>query len=349
MNDPVFVFNTTGTIGYITSQFIQGAILSGASVHTNVESLECDGRFCAADLKQLGVGYRDQPLASELVLVDETRFLSSQPDLGAGFFDYLSNLGASRKLALIYANDDVNFLRFPGELLTFLPHQCRGFTKNPNAVPVAWGFTLEGFEASKMRMGRLRDPRKIVQNFNPTGSQTVREAVIAALQVTDLMDLSLDQRHLHGDEYSDQLAESQFCLAMGGTFHWPKSDYYWMRERMDERSLTIDVFPERSKTVGIMRWDSFRFWEAMAFGCLPIQLDLEKHGFVLPEMPQPWLHYIPLDLGRVQDTVEKINELAKSPDLLRFMSESAAAWAREQVHPVSLYKRVIEKLSSLPA
>jgi hypothetical protein len=205
---------------------------------------------------------------------------------------------------------------------------------------------LEGFEASKLRLGSLRDPRKIVQNFNPTESQTVREALVAILQVTDLLNLSLDKRHLHGDAYSDQLAGSQFCLAMGGTFHWPKSDYSWMRERMDERNLTIDVFPDRSKTVGIMRWDSFRFWEAMAFGCLPIQLDMHEHGFLLPHMPQKWLHYIPLDLARVHATVEKMNELSESPDLLRFMSESAAAWAYEHAHPVSLYNWVSENAQS---
>lgn len=345
MNDPIFVFTTTETIGYITSQFIQGAVLSGVSVHTNSESLQCDGRFCGANLKKLSVGHRDQPLPSELVIVDENRPLSSLPDMGEGFLENLLRLSASTKLALIYGQDDVNFMPLPKQLLKFLPHQCRGFSKNPEAVPVPWGFTLEGFEASKLRLGRDRNPRKIIQNFNPTRSQSVREAVVAALQVTNIGGATLDSRHLHGEEYANQLADAQFCLAVGGAFHWPNSDFHFMRDRMDARSLSLDVFPDRSKTVGIVRWDSFRFWESMAFGCLPIQLDLDKHGFVLPHVPQGWLHYIPFDLGSIQDTVDKLNELARSPDLLRYMSDCAANWALEHAHPVSLYKWVIENVA----
>lgn len=346
MSDPIFIFNTTGTLGYITSQFIQGAVLHGVSVHTNVESQECDGRLYGANLRDLAVGYRHQPLLSEIVIVDENRFLSGFDDLGQAFLDYLLDIASSRKLALIYGNDDVNFLSFPSGLLKFLPHQCRGFTKNPEAVPVPWGFTLEGFNAAKLRQRNERDPRKILQNFNPTGSQSVREAVVAALQLSDLGDLAVDERHLHGEEYAAQLAECQFSLAMGGTFYWPKSEFAWMRDNMGAKNLALDAFPERTKTVGVLRWDSFRFWESMAFGCLPIQLDLEKHGFLLPKMPEKWLHYIPLDLEGIQGTLEKINALTRSPEQLRFMSESAASWAYEHAHPAFLYQWVMEHIAS---
>jgi hypothetical protein len=57
--ESLYIFNTVGDrIGYLTSQLVQGARLArlaGIEVATNVESMQCDSRFCTANLKSTGL------------------------------------------------------------------------------------------------------------------------------------------------------------------------------------------------------------------------------------------------------------------------------------------------------
>lgn len=345
MNESFYIFNNPGRqIGYITSQFIEGARLAGCQVSTNVESLSSDGRFCKADLRHHGVIYRAQPSPSDIILIDEVRILSAMDDLGSAAFDYYIRLKENFRLALFYSNDDVNYLTFPESLSVFLPHQLDGFSKNPRAHCVPWGFTAEGFALAGRTENTDRKANSVIVNFNPTYSQSVREAIVAAIEPKLASLFELDRRNLFNDDYAEQLKCSQFIIAVGGCFHWPKSDYSYLRARMSERDIRLDEFPGRSRTVGITRWDSFRFWEAMAFGCLPIQLDFDKYGFMLPNMPAKWAHYIPLDLCNLTKTLDILGEFVSDAELMGSISERAKKWAVNTAHPTVLFRYVSDRL-----
>ncbi|MBY0431318.1 MAG: glycosyltransferase, partial [Rhodospirillales bacterium] len=67
------------------------------------------------------------------------------------------------------------------------------------------------------------------------------------------------------------------------------------------------------------RWDSWRFWESLAAGCATVHLDFQKYGFLLPEMPRPFQHYLPIDLENpseivcfLRDQPEKLAEIASA-------------------------------------
>ncbi|HEY0434803.1 MAG TPA: hypothetical protein VGC95_13095, partial [Chitinophagaceae bacterium] len=61
----------------------------------------------------------------------------------------------------------------------------------------------------------------------------------------------------------------------------------------------------------IVQWDSWRFWETLAAGCAAFNVDLERFGAVIPEMPRNWRHYIGVDFGNVRTVVERLRDEPK--------------------------------------
>jgi hypothetical protein len=340
-----YIFNNPGLqVGYIASQFAQGARLAGFEVSTNVESLNADGRFCTPNLHAIGVTFREQPSVSDIIIIDDRRYLSKLPDLGDSSFEYYKRIASQFRTVFIYCNDDVNFITIPPAVKAFLPHQLIGFSKNPHAHCVPWGFSLEGFELARKQICMRRSRKAILMNFNPTYAQTIREAFFAATEELLKSKFDLDCRNLHDAHYAQQLKESSFALALGGAFHWPKSDYAYVKERMSENEYRLDSFPGRSRTVGLVRWDSFRFWETMAFGCVPIQLDFELYGFSLPKIPVRWTHYIPVDLANISATLERLLDILNKPEELDYLKNCAQEWAFSHGHPITLFNYISARL-----
>jgi len=347
--ESLYIFNTVGDrIGYLTSQLVQGARLAGIEVATNVESMQCDGRFCTADLRSAGLTYKSQPGNQDTVIIDETRLITKLEDLGESGFKYYESISNNWKTGLIYSHDDANFIEFPGSYPSFVPHQLHGFGKgNDRVVPVPFGFTLEGFDFAKRMRGRAREPLSILSNFNSSYHQSVREALIAALEGYVNETFKVVSKPAFDDDYAQQLAHTQYAFAFGGAFHWPKTDFSYFKDRLSPRDQKIDQFPGRTRLVGVTRWDSFRFWETMAFGCLPIQLDFEKYGFKLSQNPRKWEHYIPLDLLDMKETFERLVELSlDQPKRLSEMSSEAAEWALSFAHPSELFSFVRDQIES---
>ncbi len=73
----------------------------------------------------------------------------------------------------------------------------------------------------------------------------------------------------------------------------------------------------------IIQWDSWRFWEALALGSVPVHIDLEKHGVELPVMPENWKHYIGINLNNIEEDIERI---LSSESEIRKIAESGHEW-----------------------
>lgn len=89
----------------------------------------------------------------------------------------------------------------------------------------------------------------------------------------------------------------------------------------------------------ISQFDSWRFWESLAAGCMAFHLDLEKYGLILPVMPENWKHYIGLDLENRDQTIRNIRD-----NLERFPEIAAAGrtWALENYAPVPTAVRFLD-------
>src|SRR5919199_4708367 len=90
-------------------------------------------------------------------------------------------------------------------------------------------------------------------------------------------------------------------------------------------------------------WDSWRFWESLAAGCVTFHVDLEKYGILLPVMPENWQHYIGIDFDNIQSAVDRI---ASDPGILERISTEGRLWAIENYGPVPTAVRFLKTLGS---
>lgn len=93
-------------------------------------------------------------------------------------------------------------------------------------------------------------------------------------------------------------------------------------------------------------WDSWRFWESLAAGCVTFHIDFDKYGAALPVMPENWRHYIGIDLESLDDTVQRI---ATNPEILECISISGRQWAIENYGPIPTAIRFLNTIGGNPS
>jgi hypothetical protein len=93
-------------------------------------------------------------------------------------------------------------------------------------------------------------------------------------------------------------------------------------------------------------WDSWRFWESLAAGCVTFHIDFDKYGAVLPVMPKNGQHYIGIDLDKLEDIVRRI---ATNPEILERISISGRQWAMENYGPIPTAVRFLNRISGNPS
>ncbi|WP_410220007.1 hypothetical protein [Pedobacter sp.] len=88
----------------------------------------------------------------------------------------------------------------------------------------------------------------------------------------------------------------------------------------------------------IIQWDSWRFWETLALGSVPIHIDLEKYGVSLPIMPENWKHYIGIDLNNIDYAIERITE---DKEGIYKIAKQGHQWGMENYSPKASAQRFI--------
>ena len=150
----------------------------------------------------------------------------------------------------------------------------------------------------------------------------------------------------HYPRYYERLKNSAACACFGGVFvpPWPRDTFapptFWDRNlnrlwRVWHRTLNKLVsHPER-----ILQWDSYRFWESLASGCVAFHVDFDKYGCLPPVVPENWRHYVGIDLDNPQEAVDRI---ADEPDILQRISVEGRRWALENYGPVPIAERFLQ-------
>ncbi len=151
----------------------------------------------------------------------------------------------------------------------------------------------------------------------------------------------------HSRAYYERLRTSQTVATFCGELippapHRPRYLAGGRRARWNRRAFALasrlDPRPPRW-----IQWDSWRFWEALAAGCLVFNLDLEHYGVALPVMPSPWEHYIPV---RPDNLTEIRSRLQNEAGLAEQIAHQGQAWALRHYSPVALARRFIATMSS---
>ena len=141
----------------------------------------------------------------------------------------------------------------------------------------------------------------------------------------------------HYPQYYNRLKSSSACACFGGRFQsWPRklttSRKVWHRflNKLDLR------------TKRILGWDSWRFWESLATGCVPFHVDYEKYAAILPVMPENWKHYIGIDLNNINETICKITE---NHNILAEISAQGRDWVIKYYSPLPTAKRFLKNVN----
>ena len=109
-----------------------------------------------------------------------------------------------------------------------------------------------------------------------------------------------------------------------------------VRRRFFDLVQRVDPRPLR-----VISGDSFRFWESLACGTVPMQVDFEHYGLRMPVQPEPYRHYLPVRLDDLGRSVRRIK------DALPRLRETAAQgreWAVKNYAPRAVTTRLLEQL-----
>lgn len=243
----------------------------------------------------------------------------------------------------------------------FRTHFNHRFKYPSNYYPWAFGLTnriLSAVEHSSMfsdrKLGmlvnfRLGHPIRnyVEQNFLP-----LIKPVLSIDKSTDsLQEVPIDDPYVHLQwyqtdrrhypQYYQRLREAKACACFGGLLinPWPLDAFgpSTIQDQLINKALNIfDKKPRR-----LMNWESWRFWEAMASGCVAFHLDFDKYGATLPVMPINWQHYIGVDLDNFEATAKR---LIDEPKLLEIISTEGKKWALEHYSPVPTAIRFLETI-----
>lgn len=143
----------------------------------------------------------------------------------------------------------------------------------------------------------------------------------------------------HYPNYYQRLKKSQVCACFGGFFLGPEFTdghdriSYYLARMVSELGI---------KTNRIAQWDSWRFWESMAGGCVTLHVDFAKYGFELPVMPENWRHYVGIDLDNIKNSIDTI---ASQPEILQHIAAEGRAWAIENYAPLATSVRFLETVA----
>jgi hypothetical protein len=155
----------------------------------------------------------------------------------------------------------------------------------------------------------------------------------------------------HSRSFYARLGRSQAVSAFCGELAPPApfEPYYLVgggrRARYGRKFFeALSLFDPRPRR--LIQWDSWRFWEALAAGCLVFNFDLPHYGVKLPAMPENFVHYIGVRPDTVDDALAR---LAADPGLAERIARQGRAWVMEHYSPAALARAFVQRVESLPA
>lgn len=266
--------------------------------------------------------------------------------------DVITELDSELVLILIDGNDiEINFTGVERFNYVLRTHMINQITYPSNYVPWAFGISDRIKISTETDQPFSQKKIELISVFRSSANQGLRVAmefcflphfnsrikVNRQLLINSDTDSTFNPFHQlyfsqikthHNPQYFETLKNAQFCCCYGGNFHY--SDLIELSKH--NNSLT-------QQQPCILRWDSWRFWESLAAGCVSIHLDFDQYGFSLPIKPVNWEHYVGIDLANPKETAEKILD---QPQLMERISVQGKQWALENYASVPVACRFLD-------
>lgn len=240
--------------------------------------------------------------------------------------------------------DDVSGFCLQGPAAMLCAHENSLRELDGARIPIGFGVSSAMIRRALRVVREQPRTERFLHNFRPSLNQEVRACLDLVLVPALQQHFTVARGTVGGmrwsDEYFRLLASSTACLAYGGCFGQDlgQNDYF-RGTKGDEQGLVR----YRAPSV-VLRWDSWRFWEALVFGCLSVQLDFREYGFKLPVMPENWQHYVGINLADVRRDVERLmDERARLSEI----AWNGRIWALENYSPIAVARRFLATVDSL--
>ena len=158
----------------------------------------------------------------------------------------------------------------------------------------------------------------------------------------------------HNIYYITRMKNSMACAAFGGVFmlgnnkenneFYHSLANYFISGRSGGKITKVlkKLSLQISHTYNLFQWDSWRFWESLACGCVTFHLDFDKYGIILPIMPINWVHYIGIDLLNPQESIKRIKSM--SIEDLEKIGMNGREWALTNYSPEAVAKLFLSYL-----
>ncbi len=154
----------------------------------------------------------------------------------------------------------------------------------------------------------------------------------------------------HSEDYYRFINSSLFTYTFGGLVdfpdarrgQWPdirRGYHRYMRFLKQRSRLEWNIHQH----LAIYQHDSWRFWEVMVSNGIPIHMDFESWGLLLPEYPVNGKHYFGVKGMDVKAVADKM--LNTSEQELAQIAENGKQWVLEHYAPVPTAKRFLHLLS----
>ena len=320
-----FLFPRADAEFYFASCLADGFYELGIPVYAN---------FNAYSLREAGRHWlfpsSPMPPAAAAIVVGDISHIEACPAECRRISDFIVTL--PQRGTLLCMSDTANGLSFPPTVTVLAAHGLAR-VKRPDRH-IAWAFGLNRDILQKIdaaRISAIGQPRKsaFIRNFRPSYNQSVRQvldlAFVGILAKHFVIDRVWDESGRFHESFYTRLATSLGCLAYGGNFIEDFSRNPYWRERGHAVRWIVGDDPV------VSRWDSWRFWESLASGCLTVTLDFDEYGFLLPVLPVNKSHYLGLRFDRLNDTIDI---LTGERDELAEIAERGRHWAVTHYSPV---------------
>jgi hypothetical protein len=249
---------------------------------------------------------------------------------------------AKRPVILFNMNDNCTLASYPDTWIVFTANHSHHASMSGRHFPFQLGVSQDLLTLIEQQQLATR-PRdgSVLRNFRPSWNQNVRDMLDLAM-VPALTRHFHVRRSLGGslEQYLDGMSAASAVLAYGGQLVF---DYF----KDDAPAQSVHCkFPRFKGPVEVMRWDGWRFYEACAFGCAPLQLDFTKYGFSLPAPPKAWQEYIPVDLEEISFLPQKLAlEVRADPQFFARIGAGARQWLLREAAPEATARHVLATLA----
>jgi hypothetical protein len=247
-------------------------------------------------------------------------------------------------IVLINMHDGVNLIDYDERFTVFSPHQNINALRYGNILPMSFGLSEELVELAEKVLSNNLNRKSILRNYRPSFNQSVRDFLDLTLVQKLQISYSVNDVFASGTDYLHCLASHEAVLAYCGNLY---KDVLQNPYFNNSRDRSTYKFKNITNEPVILRFDSWRFYEAALFGACPITLDFELYGLKLPFQPIPYVHYLPVDFSRIDYFVDDLNKRVKAnPRYFVDIGENARDWYLTNYTPKEIAKYFCSKLNS---